>query len=80
MNENPFIWISIIGPPASTGNDRTNYQAVIKIAHTNKGNLSNVKPGALIFKIVTIRLMAPSRDEIPAMCRLNIDKSTAAPK
>jgi hypothetical protein len=44
--------------PANTGNDNTYNQAVIKIAHTNKGNLSNVKPGALILIIVTIRLIA----------------------
>jgi hypothetical protein len=66
--------------PANTGNDNTYNQAVIKIAHTNKGNLSNVKPGALILIIVTIRLIAPYKEEIPAICKLKIDKSTAAPK
>jgi hypothetical protein len=35
------------------------------------------KPGALIFKIVTIKLIAPNKDEIPAKCKLKIAKSTA---
>jgi hypothetical protein len=66
--------------PANTGKDKTNNQAVIKIAHTNKGNLSKVKPGDLIFIVVTIKLIAPNKEEIPARCKLKIDKSTAAPK
>jgi hypothetical protein len=30
--------------------------------------------------MVTIRLIAPYKEEIPAICKLKIDKSTAAPK
>ena len=50
---------NIVIAPANTGNDKTKSQAVIKIAQTNKGNLSKVKPGDLILIIVTIRLIAP---------------------
>jgi len=32
-----------------------------------------------IFKIVTIKFTAPAIDEIPAICKLKIAKSTAAP-
>ena len=71
---------NIVNPAANTGKDKTNNQAVIKIAHTNKGNLSKVNPGDLMFIMVTIRLMAPYKEETPAICKLKIDKSTAAPK
>jgi len=39
---------------------------VIKTAQTKSGVLWAVIPGALIFKIVTIKFTAPSIDEIPA--------------
>ena len=36
-------------------------------------------PGALIFKIVVIKLIAPKIDEAPATCKLKIAKSMAGP-
>jgi hypothetical protein len=51
---------------------------VINTAHTNKGNWCIPIPGALILKIVVIKLIAPNIDEIPDKCKLNIAKSTAA--
>jgi hypothetical protein len=33
-----------------------------------------------MFIIVTIKLIAPNIDETPAMCKLNIAKSTEAPE
>jgi hypothetical protein len=54
--------------PAKTGNDNNNKKAVIKTAHTKSGVLFAVIPGALIFVIVTIKLMAPKIDETPAKC------------
>jgi len=66
--------------PAKTGRDKSNKIAVIKTAQTNKGNLRKYKPGHLIFIIVTIKLIAPAMEEIPAMCKLNIAKSTAHPE
>lgn len=66
--------------PAKTGKDNNNSIAVTNIAHTNKGNLCIVIPGALIFNIVVIKLIAPNIDEIPDKCRLNIAKSTEAPE
>ncbi|GGU89515.1 hypothetical protein GCM10010211_65140 [Streptomyces albospinus] len=56
----------IRGLPASTGNDNNSNTAVTKIAQTNKGILCNVIPGALIFKIVVMKFIAPSILEIPA--------------
>lgn len=66
-------------PPASTGKDNNNKKAVINTAHTNKGILCNDIPGALIFNTVAMKFMAPSIDEIPDKCKLNIAKSTAPP-
>lgn len=71
---------TIKGLPAKIGKERINNHAVINTAHTKRGNLSKVNPGALIFMIVTTKLIAPNKEEIPAKCKLKIDKSTAGPK
>jgi hypothetical protein len=39
----------------------------MKTAHTNKGVLFEVIPGHLIFIIVTMKLIAPSIEDIPAI-------------
>jgi hypothetical protein len=54
--------------PARTGKDKSNRKAVIKTAQTKRGVLLAVIPGALIFVIVTMKLIAPNIEEIPAMC------------
>jgi hypothetical protein len=36
-------------------------------------------PGARKLIIVVIIFIEPNKEEIPATCKLNIDKSTAAP-
>jgi hypothetical protein len=54
--------------PASTGKDSKSKKAVIKTAQTNKGVRLAVIPGARIFVIVTIKLIAPKIDETPAKC------------
>jgi hypothetical protein len=71
---------NIVIAPANTGNDNNNKIAVKNTDHTNKGNLCIVIPGALIFKTVVIKFMAPKIDEIPAKCKLKIAKSTLAPE
>jgi hypothetical protein len=67
-------------PPAKTGKDNNNNQAVINIAQTNKGNLCQVIPGALIFITVVIKFIDPNNDDTPAKCKLKIAKSTEAPE
>jgi hypothetical protein len=67
-------------PPAKTGNDNNNKTAVIKTDQTNSGNLYMVTPLARILIIVTIKLMAPIKDEAPAICKLKMAKSTAGPE
>jgi hypothetical protein len=69
---------NIVIPAAKTGNDNNNKNAVIRTAHTNKGIKCIFIPGTLILKIVTIKLIAPNKEEIPAKCKLNIAKSTEA--
>jgi hypothetical protein len=70
----------MVSAPASTGRDRSNKIEVMKIDQTNKGNLCIYKPGTLILTIVTIKLIAPARDETPAICKLKIAKSTDGPE
>jgi len=57
---------SIVIAPAKTGSDNRSKKAVIKTAQTNKGVLWAVIPGQRIFKIVTIKFIAPKIEEIPA--------------
>jgi hypothetical protein len=64
-------------PAARTGSDSSNKKAVIKTARTDKGILCMRGPGALIFAMVAMELIAPKIDEIPARCKLEIAKSTA---
>jgi len=71
---------SIVIAPANTGNDNINKNAVINIAHTNNGNLCIVIPGALMLKIVVIKLTVPKIEEIPAKCKLKIARSTEPPE
>jgi hypothetical protein len=66
--------------PANTGNDNNNKKAVIKTAHTNKGNLLKYNPGHLMFIIVTIKLIAPAIEDTPAICKLKIAISTEDPE
>jgi hypothetical protein len=71
---------NIVIPPANTGNDNNNKIAVINTDHTNNGILCIDIPGALMFKIVVMKFIAPRIDEIPAKCREKIAKSTEPPE
>ena len=71
---------NIVIAPANTGNERSRRNAVMKTAHTNKGVRCAVIPGARMFAIVTIKFMAPSIEETPAICRLKIARSTEPPE
>ena len=66
--------------PAKTGNDSNKSIAVTKTAQTNKGTLLQIIPRARILQIVTIKLIAPAIDEIPAKCKEKIAASTDAPE
>ena len=66
--------------PASTGKESNNKKAVIKTDHTYKGIKRKVIPRIRILEIVTIKLIAPAIEEIPARCKLKIARSTEAPE
>ena len=57
--------------PASTGMASSSRNAVTKIDHTNNGILWSVIPGARMLKMVVMKLIAPSSDEMPAKCSAN---------
>jgi len=67
---------SIVIAPASTGNDKTNKNTVIKILQMYKYTFS--KFIIRIFNMVTIKLIDPKIEEIPAICKEKIPKSTEA--
>ena len=71
---------SIVIDPANTGSDNISKNAVIKTAHTNRGNLCIDIPGALILKIVVIKFTVPKIEDTPAKCKLKIAKSTDPPE
>lgn len=71
---------NIVTPADNTGNDNNNKKAVMKIAHTNNGNLCIVIPLVLIFNVVTIKLIEPNNDEIEVKCNAKIAKSTLGPE
>ena len=52
--------------PANTGKDSSNNTAVTTTAQPNSANLCNLIPGALIFRIVVMKFIAPNIEEIPA--------------
>jgi hypothetical protein len=70
---------NIVIAPARTGKDNNNKTAVINTDHTNNGTLKKFNPLSLIFCIVVIKLIAPKIEDIPAICKLNIAKSTELP-
>jgi len=71
---------NIVIAPARTGKERRSKNAVIRMLHTNRGIVCRDIPGARMLKMVTIKLIAPRIEDMPARCRLKIPKSTAAPE
>jgi hypothetical protein len=71
---------NIVIAPAKTGNANNNKIAVTKIAHENRLILCKLKPPALIFNTVLIKLMAPNSEDTPLKCKLKIAKSTDPPE
>lgn len=70
---------SIVIAPAKTGKERRRRMVVIKTDQINRGIRSRVRSLIRIFMIVVIKLIDPRIDEIPAIWRLKIAKSTAFP-
>jgi len=66
-------------PPARTGSASKSKMAVINTDQTNSGIFSIFMAGERMLIIVEIKLIAPRMDEIPAMCKEKIVKSTLGP-
>jgi hypothetical protein len=62
--------------PANTGKDNNKRNAVTKTDHTKRGNLCIKSPGALMLKMVTIKLIAPKIELVPDKWKLKIARST----
>jgi hypothetical protein len=71
---------NIVIAPANTGNDKSKRNTVISTAHTKSGNLCINNPGALILKIVTMKLIDPKIELVPERWKLKIAKSTEGPE
>jgi hypothetical protein len=71
---------SIVIAAASTGRERSSKKAVIRILQANSGMMCKFSPKERMLKTVTIKLIAPRIEDIPARCRLKIPKSTAGPE
>jgi hypothetical protein len=69
-----------VTPAVNTGNDNNNNIAVKNIAQTNNGISIMCTPILRMFKVVTIKLIAPNNDEILVRCNANIAKSTDGPE
>jgi hypothetical protein len=61
---------SIVIVAAKTGKTNTRRIAVNNTDQQNKGKRCIGKPSPLIFNIVTIKFIAPKRDDKPAKCKL----------
>jgi hypothetical protein len=57
---------SIVMAAARTGRERRSRKAVTKTDHTKSGIVYISIPRQRMFKMVTMKLMAPKMDEIPA--------------
>jgi hypothetical protein len=63
-------------PPARTGKDKTSRKTVIRTLQINKGNFSSLRRLFFTKKIVTKKLIEPTIEDIPAICKEKIRKST----
>jgi hypothetical protein len=52
-----------------TGMANTSSTCTTKLIHVNTGIFMSVMPGARMLSTVTTRLMPPTRDAMPVICR-----------
>jgi hypothetical protein len=70
---------SIINAPANVGSDTIIIKEVDKVAQANSDIFIKGRSGCFIFKIVTIKFIAPRIEEIPRIFAPNIHISAAGP-
>lgn len=66
----------MVTAPAKTGKENSSKKAVTITDQANNGMRCMYNPRARMLKIVTIKLIAPAKEDAPATCTLNIDSST----
>ena len=70
---------SMVMAPASTGSDSSSRKAVISTDQANSGIRCRVMPGARMFRMVVMKLIAPRMELAPATCRAKMARSKAGP-
>lgn len=70
---------NIVIAPAKTGRERRSRRAVILTAQIKSDKRSDNIPEGRILIVVEMKLIAPRIEEIPAMCKLKMARSTEAP-
>ena len=70
---------SMVTAPANTGMAATSRNAVMSQVQMNRGIFSRVMPGARMFRIVTMMLMAPITDAMPIRWMAKIANGRFAP-
>ena len=68
--------ISSTSATVMTGSENTRRNCTTRIIHVNTGIFISVIPGARMLSTVTMRLIEPIKDAIPAICKPIIQKST----
>ena len=71
--------ISSISATVITGNARIRRKDVTSVIQVNRGSRMKPMPGALMLRMVTIKLNAAAREAMPSICRLMIQKSIPWP-
>ena len=71
---------NIVIAPANTGKDKSKRNVVTRTDHTKSGILCINIPGALMLKIVTIKLIEPKIELVPERWKLKIARSTDGPE
>jgi hypothetical protein len=70
---------SIVTAPASTGITAISRNAVISHVQQNSGIFSRSTPGARMFRMVAMMLIAPMIELMPIMCTAKIVNATLSP-
>lgn len=71
---------SIVNAAANTGNAVKSRIAVVNVPHTNNGACSNGILSTFILHIVTMKFIAPNKEDTPATWSAKIAKSTDGPE
>ena len=69
----------IVSPAPIVGSTMMSIQEYVRMLQQKSGMRVHVMPGARMLWIVTMKLIAPTAEEIARMCRLRIQRSCPLP-